>query len=182
MAEHARKIAFIGYCGLIDSAGVTRIAQTLNAAVNQHYDSIHLCLSSIGGYVGDGVYLYNHILSLPLQVTVHNTGTVGSVAATLFTAGKRRYCAPTAIFMMHPVSVDANGIGSSPLKAALAAALADEARTETILRQRTSIPECILAQRRSGDVYITPEQALGYGLIDEIRDFTLPAGEKLFQI
>jgi ATP-dependent Clp protease protease subunit len=182
VGNSAQKTAYIGYCGLIDSTGVTRIAQTLNAAVNQHYECIHLCLSSIGGFVGDGVYLYNHILSLPLDVCLHNTGTVGSIAATIFTAGKRRYCAPTAIFMMHPISVDANGAGSSPLRAALDAALADEARTEAILRKRTRIPESILAQRRSGDVYITPEQALGYGLIDEVRDFTLPVGEKLFQI
>ena len=107
---------------------------------------------------------------------------MGEIAATMFTAGKRRYCAPTAIFMMHPISVDANGTGSSPLRAALEAALADEARTEAILRQRTRIPESVLAQRRSSDVYITPEQALGYGLIDEVRDFTLPPGEKLFQM
>jgi ATP-dependent Clp protease protease subunit len=177
-----RKAAYIGYCGLIDSAGVTRIAQTLNAAVNQQYDRIHLCMSSIGGYVGDGVYLYNHIRSLPVAVHIHNTGTVGSIATTLFTAGTHRLCSPSAIFMMHPINVDTNGAGSSPLKAALDAALADETRTECILRQRTCIPEDVLAKRRSGDVYITPEQALSYGLIDEISDFKLPSGEKLFQI
>ena len=45
------KIAYYGYCGLIDSAGVTRIAQAINAAVNQQYDRVHLCFASIGGYV-----------------------------------------------------------------------------------------------------------------------------------
>jgi ATP-dependent Clp protease protease subunit len=81
------KIGYLGYCGLIDSAGVTRIAQAINAAVNQQYDGVHLCISSIGGYVGDGMYLYHHIRSLPFSVTMHNTGTVASIATTLFVAG-----------------------------------------------------------------------------------------------
>jgi hypothetical protein len=41
-----QKIAYLGYCGLIDSAGVTRIAQAINAAVNQQYDRVYLCFTS----------------------------------------------------------------------------------------------------------------------------------------
>src|SRR5436309_14712848 len=99
------KVAYFGYCGLIDSAGVTRLCQALNSAVNGGFDRIYLCITSNGGYVGDGVYLYNHILGLPRPVTIHNTGTVASIATTLFVAGERRLCSPNAIFMMHPVAV-----------------------------------------------------------------------------
>ena len=177
------KVAYFGYCGLIDSAGVTRIAGALNTAVNQQYDSAYLCMSSNGGYVGDGIYLYHHLRSLPIPVTMHNTGTVASIAATLFVAGRRRLGAPHSIFMMHPVTVGGNGsMASAPLQAALDSALRDEARTESILRERARIPEDILAARRVRDVYVTATEALDYGLIHEIGEFTLPPGNQIFQI
>ena len=178
------KIAYVGYCGLINSAGVTRICQNLNGAVNQQFDSVYLCLTSIGGYVGDGVYLFNHIRSMPIPVTMHNTGTVASIATTLFVAGEMRYCSRNAIFMMHPVAVGAQSqmLASAPLLAALEAARADEERTESILRERTKLPEDILTARRQSDVFVTAQQALNYGLVHEIREFTLPAGNQVFQI
>jgi ATP-dependent Clp protease, protease subunit len=178
------KIAFYGYCGLIDSAGVTRIAQAINAAVNQQFDRVYLCFTSIGGYVGDGMYLYHHIRSLPVPLTIHNTGTVASIATTLFVAGEKRLCSPNAIFMIHPVAVgtQAQSLSSAPLVTALQAALADEERTDAILRERTKMPEEVLGARRRGDIYITAKQALEYGLIDEIGDFSLPTGNQVFQI
>ncbi len=177
------KIAYLGYCGLIDSAGVTRIAGALNTCVNGQYDRAYLCLSSNGGYVGDGLYLYNHIRSLPIPVTIHNTGTVASIAATLFVAGERRLSTQHSIFMMHPVQVGANGsMASAPLQAALDSALKDEARTENIVRERTGIPEDVLLARRTKDIYLTAQQALTYDLIHEIGDFVLPAGNQIFQV
>jgi ATP-dependent Clp protease protease subunit len=185
MADLAgKKIAYLGYCGSIDSAGVTRIAQNLNGAVNQQFDSVYLCLSSLGGYVGDGVFLFNHIRSLPIPVTIHNMGTVASIATTLFVAGEPRYCSQRAIFMMHPVAmgVQSQALASAPLLAALEAARADEERTEAILRERTKIPDDILTARRQGDVFMTAQQAFDYGLVHEVREFSLPAGNQIFQI
>lgn len=177
------KVAYIGYCGLIDSAGVTRIAGAINLAVNNQFDSVYLCFSSNGGYIGDGIYLYHHIRSVPLPVFIHNTGTVASIATTLFVAGHRRLCAPHSIFMMHPVAVGSGAtMASSPLQAALDAALRDEERTENILRERTRIPEDILTARRTRDVYLSAQDALSYGLVDEIAEFALPAGNQIFQV
>jgi len=85
--------------------------------------------------------------------------------------------------MMHPVTVGSAGsMASEPLQAALDAALKDEARTEAILRERTRIPADFLAARRTKDIYLTAQQALEFGLVDEICEFTLPAGNKIFQI
>ena len=177
------KIAYLGYCGLIDAAGVTRIAKMINSAVNEQYDSVHLCFSSLGGYVGDGIFLYHHLRALPIPVVMHNTGTVASIAATLFVAGARRVASPHAIFMMHPVAVPAAGaMASGVLQATLDAAQRDEARTEGILRERAALPDEVLVARRTRDVYITAQEALAYGLVHEITDFVLPNGNQIFQI
>jgi ATP-dependent protease ClpP protease subunit len=177
------KIAFLSYCGPIDAAGVSKIAGMLNAAVNEQFDRVHLCFSSGGGYVGDGIYLYNHIRGLPIPITMHNTGTVASIATTLFSAAERRICSVHSIFMMHPVAVTGNGsMVSGLLLASLDAAQTDEARTEAILRERTDLPEDILSSRRTTEVWITPEKALTYGLVHEVAEFTLPPGNKIIQI
>jgi ATP-dependent Clp protease, protease subunit len=142
------KIAYLGYCGAIDPAGVTRICQNLNGAILQKFDGIYLCLTSNGGYVGDGVYLFNHIRALPIPVTIHNAGTVASIATTLFVAAEKRYCSQNAMFMMHPIAVGSQAqMASAHLVDALESAKADEERTEAILRSRTKMPADILTAR-----------------------------------
>src|SRR5579875_1488936 len=97
-----RKTCFLGYTGPIDSDGVARIAGALNESVNDHFDEVQLSFSSLGGYVADGIYLYNHIRGLPINVVIHNTGSVSSIAVAVFVAGAERYCSPHAMFMIHP--------------------------------------------------------------------------------
>jgi ATP-dependent Clp protease protease subunit len=133
--------------------------------------------------ITDGIYLYHRPRSSPIPVVIHNTGTVASIAATLFVAGERRICCPHSIFMMHLVAMPANGnMASELLRSALGAARQDEIRTESILRERATIPEDILIARRTRDIFITAEDALAYGLVHETANFTLLAGNKIFQI
>ncbi len=184
MADLAgEKVAYLGFCGPIDSAGVSRIAATLNGAVNEQYDRVYLCMTSLGGYVSDGIYLYNHIRSLPVKVTLHNTGTMASIAATLFLAADDRVCSPNAVFMMHPVTFGSNGpMAAQALQANLAAALSDEERTDTILRDRAALPGDILARRRFTELYIPAQDALKFSLVHRVEDFALPAGNQIIQL
>ncbi|HEY4264779.1 MAG TPA: ATP-dependent Clp protease proteolytic subunit [Micropepsaceae bacterium] len=178
-----RKIAYLGYTGPIDSEGVSRIATSLNVAVNGSADEAHLCFSSLGGYVSDGIYLYNHIRSLPINVVIHNTGSVSSIAVTVFVAAHERYCSPHAMFMIHPtVMPSQEGMTSERLQSSLNAALADDTRTESILRERAAIPEEILVARRFKDLYITPKEAMIYGLVHAVKNFSLPKGHQILQI
>jgi ATP-dependent Clp protease, protease subunit len=177
------KTAYFGFTGLIDSGGVSRIAAALNSAVNGAYDEAHICFSSLGGYVADGIYLYNHIRGLPIRVVAHNVGSVSSIAVAVFVAAEERYCSSHAMFMIHPTAFPTlEGMSAERLQAALNAALADDNRTESILRERTSIPDHILAGRRSRDVHITPNDAAQFGLVQGVCEFSLPRGQQIIQI
>lgn len=177
------KTLYVGYCGPIDTDGVGRIAATLNSAVNQQFDAVHMTFTSNGGFVSDGIYLYNHIRSLPLDVTIHNMGMVASIAASIYVAGARRTAASNAMFMIHPVHTNPNGaLAHAALLSTLESAIADEERIDAILKERTSIPDDILTQRRSVDLFFAAEKALEYGLVHEVADFTLPAGNQVFNI
>lgn len=179
-----RKTVYYGFTGVIDSTNVTRIAAALNAATNNGYDEAYICLNSAGGYVGDGVYLYNHIKSLPIKVVMHNTGGVHSIAVAVFVAGAERYSSAHSIFMIHPTSMGPiqDSMTWERLDGARDAALADDERTENILRERAAIPDEFLSARRVREVYITPEDALKFGIVHRICEFTLPKGHEIVQI
>jgi len=179
-----RRIAYYSFTGLIDSDGVSRIATALNLATNSGCDEAYICMTSLGGFIGDGVFLYNHIRGLPIDVTLHNTGTIASVAVAVFVGADRRYCSPHGIFMIHPVTIGpfAEGVPWEKLQSSLAGTLAEEARTESILRERTRLSDEILSTRRVKDVHIVPGDALEYGLVHQIKDFALPKGNEILQI
>jgi hypothetical protein len=60
--------------------------------------------------------------------------------------------------------------------------LADDTRTENILRERAAIPEEILVTHRFKDVDITPKEAVIYGLVHAVKDFSLPKGHQIIEI
>ena len=68
------------------------------------------------------------------------------------------------MFLIHPTEMPSHAsMRAEQLNSSLLAALADDKRTEDILRQRASIPEDVLSTRRYNEVHITPEQALRSG-------------------
>lgn len=174
---------FYGFTGMIDDNSVTRIAAAFNNAVNNGADEVHLCFSSLGGYVHSGIFLYNFIRGSPVKFVAYNGGSVASVAVAIFLAADERYSSEHGVFMIHPTSISPQaGMTAALLQSTLDSALADEARTENILRERANVPESVLAKRRSKDVYITPNDALAYGLVHAVREFSLPQGNQIFQI
>jgi ATP-dependent protease ClpP protease subunit len=177
------KVSYLGFTGGIDSAGVTRVAAALNGAVNNGFGEVQLCFSSLGGFVADGIYLYNHIRSLPVKIVGYNVGSVSSIAVAVFLAAEERYCSSHAMFMIHPTVIPSQeGMGADRLQSALDAALADDTRTENILRERALIPDRLLTERRTRDIHINPEKAAEYGIVHGVREFALPRGQQIVQI
>lgn len=179
----AGEIAYFGFTGPIEPGGVGRLAGALNSAVNEGIGTVHLAFSSSGGYVADGIYLHNHIRALPLHLVIYNTGSVSSIAVSVFLAAEERYCSKHAMFMIHPTTMaHSEGMSARRLQSTLDAALADDDRTDNILRERSRIPEAVLANRRHSEVHIAPPQAVDYGLVDAVREFSLPRGQQIIQI
>ena len=132
---YSQSSAYFGFTGMIEPGGVGRIAGALNSAVNGGADTVHLSFSSNGGYVADGIFLHNHIRALPLRLVIYNTGSVGSIAVSVFLAAHERYCSKHAMFMIHPTTMgSAEGMSARRLQSTLDAALADDDRTDNILR------------------------------------------------
>lgn len=178
-----RKTIYYTFTGPIDSAAASRLAAAFNHASNEAYDEVYLAFSSLGGHVADGVFLYNLIRGLPQDVTIHNIGSVCSIAAAIYVAANTRICSSHSIFMVHPTVLPiSDHMNVERLQASLDATLADDQRTENILRERTSIPDEVLAARTVKDVHISPENAVSYELAHRIAELNLPRGVQIIQV
>jgi len=69
----------------------------------QKPDILHFLFSSPGGSVNAGIVFYNFLRALPVEVVMHNTGTVDSIGTVIFLSGARRYAAPQSTFLFHGV-------------------------------------------------------------------------------
>ncbi|SDB31190.1 ATP-dependent Clp protease proteolytic subunit [Bauldia litoralis] len=176
--------AYYGFNGPIDSHSVTRLCATLNHGVNNGAGEIYLTFSSLGGYTADGIYLYNHIRALPVPVTIHATGNIASVAVAVLAGAETRLCSQHVLFMIHPTAVpgSAEGMSWERLRTLMDSALAEEDRTDGILRDRCSIPDNILTARRFREVHFSPEDAVKFGVAHRVEEFALPHGCQMIQI
>lgn len=178
------KIVYFGFSGPIDSGSVTRISSALNHAVNGKYDGVYLAFSSLGGMIADGVFLYNHIRAMPIPVTIHATGNVASVAVTIFAGANIRLTSRHVLFMIHPAAFPGSteGMTWDRLHQLMNSAVAEEQRSENILRDRYSIPDDLLNARRFREVHFTPEDAVKFGIAHRVEEFSLPRGCEMHQI
>ncbi len=175
-------IFYCGFTGPIDPNTAQRIAAAFNQATIDGYSEIYFCFSSSGGFIADGIFLYNHIHGLPIKTTIHNTGTVASIATAIYVAADIRICSEQGMFLMHPTTVPSEPhVAAEALQAKLDSVIADDKRTDHILRNRApSIAEEVLTRRLFTEVLISPEDALKFGIVHIIDEFVLPNGAKMF--
>ena len=66
---------------------------------------------------------------------------------------------------------------------AIAQSLAlDDERTDAILRKHLSFPENLWTQLEYHDLYLSAEEAVKYGIAEEVAEFAPPLGMKIFNI
>lgn len=144
--------------------------------------SLYFAFSSPGGNVAAGITLYNFLRGLPVDVFMHNTGSVNSIATAIFMAADQRYACSHSRFLFHGVATGFSqpvSLGSSQLRELLSGLEEDEARIQELLVERSnlSIGE-VSGLFRQGETK-NPTFALEKGVIHDIRDFSIPAGSKI---
>jgi ATP-dependent protease ClpP protease subunit len=106
------KTLYINFFDSIDPVKASKFIQFTSDAIQQHNPTeLYFFISSNGGDVDSGFVLYNFIVSLQgkMTVTMHNTGTIDSIANVIFASGQNRYAAPNAAFLFHGVSMNFRG-------------------------------------------------------------------------
>lgn len=152
-----QKTIYINFFDGIDPVKVNKFIHFTVEAINHYNPSeIYFFISSNGGDVDSGFTLYNFLVSLQskLTITMHNIGTVDSIANVIFLGGQKRYAAPNSSFLYHGIvmNFNAGGYGRTILKENLSRLDGMENRmAETISENsKLTIPELerVLSARR----------------------------------
>jgi ATP-dependent Clp protease protease subunit len=175
--------AWFTLSGDVNSDMVRRVFDAVADMTEDRITTAHILIQSNGGYVSDGICLYNYLSKLPIKIVTYNAGAVASIAVILYLAGQERYASDTARFMVHKSHASApHGARPDALRIIVEGLQADDARTEQILRSHVALTEDNWRVHEYSDLHLTAEEALKVGMIRKIRDFEPPAGQRVTNI
>ncbi len=162
------RIVFLGGEVDDDSANLI-VAQLLFLEAEDPDKDVYLYINSPGGSVTAGMAIYDTIQYLKCDVSTICVGMAASMGALLLAAGAKgkRKALENAEVMIHQPSGGAKG-QATDIRIQAEAIIKTKRRMNEILSKRTGQPYDKVAEDTERDNYMDAEQALAYGLIDEI--------------
>ena len=175
--------AWFTLSGDVNSDMVRRVFDAVADMTEDRITTAHILIQSNGGYVSDGICLYNYLSKLPIKIVTYNAGAVASIAVILYLAGSERYASETARFMIHKSHASApHGARPDALRIIVEGLQADDARTEQILRNHVELTDEHWRIHEYSDLHLTATEALAVGLVNEVKDFVPPRGQRVANI
>ncbi len=150
------------------------VAQMLFLESEDPDKEISFYINSPGGSITDGMAIYDTMNYIKCPVATICVGLAASMGAFLLSAGtKGRRCAtPNAEILIHQPLIGGGGISGQTTEIKIHADHMVKTRDKLnrILSERTGQSLEKIIQDTERDNYMTAEEALKYGLIDEIID------------
>ena len=145
------------------------IAQLLYLEREDPDKDIHLYIHCPGGVINAGLAVYDTMQLIRPDVSTICVGLAASMGTVLLCAGAKgkRYALPNATIHMHQAFGGAQGYATD-----IEIAAREIMRVQEIIRgilvQHTGQPLDKVAHDTDRDFYLNPEQAVEYGIVDEV--------------
>lgn len=173
-----KKIFYVNYYDSINDVKVKAIMAIIaNIITKEKPDTLYVLFSSAGGNVEPGVILYNYLRALPVEIIMHNTGSVDSIANVIFLSANTRYASPHSSFLFHGVNWNFNAntsVTRNQLAEYLSGLESLENKISGIVTERTRLSteevRTLFRQGESKDA----TYALDKGIVNEIRIPIIP--------
>ena len=166
---------YLFYQGAITPEGVRNAQALAWAAVADGEPALTLCIVSGGGDVTSGIGLFNYLDMLPIPVYTHAAGPCGSIAVTIFLAGRKRTAAPLSMFTTHQ-STFSEGPHAGQ-RAPNTDLIAEPFKTVA------NWSDDAVAQRfGAADFNFSPREAKKLGIVDNVVDVKLGSGDALVNV
>jgi len=162
------RIVFIGY-EINDVVANTIVAQMLFLEYEDPDKDILLYINSPGGVVTSGLAIYDVIKYVKPDVQTICVGSAFSMGALLLAAGTKgkRYILPHGKVMLHQPSGGATG-QSSDIQIHAKEIVKTKHELNLILSEATGKSPDQIAKDTDRDLYMSAEEAVAYGVVDEI--------------
>jgi ATP-dependent Clp protease protease subunit len=162
------RIIFVGY-EINDVVANTIVAQMLFLEYEDPDKDILLYINSPGGVVTSGLAIYDVIKYVKPDVQTICVGSAFSMGALLLAAGTKgkRFILPHGKVMLHQPSGGATG-QSSDIQIHAKEIIKTKRELNKILSEACGKPEDVIAKDTDRDLYMNAEEAVAYGVVDEI--------------
>lgn len=147
------------------------VAQLLYAESENADKDIQLYINSPGGSVTSGMAIYDTMQLINCDVATMCIGQAASMGALLLAGGTKgkRYCLPNSRVMIHQPSGGSQG-QASDIEIQAQEILYLRERMNQILAEHTGKTVEEITRDTERDHFLTPQQAVDYGLIDRIQE------------
>lgn len=164
------RIVFLGTPITDDVANIV-IAQMLFLAADNPDRDINLYINSPGGSVSAGLAIYDTMQFVPCPVSTICMGMAASMGCFLLAGGTKgkRMALPHARIMMHQPSGGSQGTAAD-IEIAAKEILYLRGQMNEIMARHTGQPVERIERDFDRDKYMSPAEALEYGIIDQIVD------------
>jgi ATP-dependent Clp protease, protease subunit len=162
------RIVFIG-SGIDDAVANSVVAQLLFLQMEDPKKDVSIYIHSPGGSVTAGLAIYDTIQFMTCDVATYCIGMAASMGAVLLTAGTKgkRYALPNSDIMIHQVSGGAQGTASD-VERTVEFMYRLKKRLNNIIAHHTGKTPEQVKMDSDRDNYMTAQEAMEYGLIDEV--------------
>ena len=130
---------------------------------------IYFYINSPGGSISDGMAIYDTMQYIKCDVATICMGMAASMGAFLLSSGTKgkRYVLPNAEVMIHQPLGGAKG-QASDIQIQAEHILRTKRRLNQILSENTGMPIADIEHATDRDNWLTADEAVAYGLVDEI--------------
>jgi ATP-dependent Clp protease protease subunit len=148
------------------------VAQLIYLSNEDPEAPIHMYISSPGGSIYAGMGIYDTMQMIPNQVSTVAVGFTASFGTILLTAGSKgqRYALPNATIHMHQPWSSGGGGQATDIEIQAKEILRQKKRINEILVESTGKDMETIEQDTDRDIYLTAQEAVKYGLVDEVLD------------
>ena len=163
------RIVFLG-TPINSAVANTIVAQLLYLAAEDPDRDINLYINSPGGSVYDGMAIYDTMQLVSCDVQTISVGMCASFGTVLLTAGTpgKRYALPNATIHMHQVLSQSYGGQATDVEIHARETLRLQQKLRDIIAHHTGQPMDRIAQDTDRDYWMDAEQAVDYGLVDQV--------------
>ena len=147
------------------------VAQLLYLESENPDKDVHLYINSPGGSVTAGMSIYDTMQFVRCDVSTMCIGQAASMGAFLLAAGApgKRYALPNSRMMLHQPSGGSRGVAADIEIQAREILLMRQRLNEVLARHTGQTVERV-AQDTDRDFWMSPDEAVEYGLVDIVQD------------
>jgi ATP-dependent Clp protease protease subunit len=146
------------------------VAQMLYLESENPDKDIHLYINSPGGSVTAGMSIYDTMQFVRCNVSTMCIGQAASMGAFLLAAGARgkRFALPNSRMMLHQPAGGSRGVAAD-IEIQAREILLMRGRLNALLAEHTGQSQERITQDSDRDFWMSPDEAVGYGLVDLVQ-------------